>query len=361
MKLSRLRLFDFKNYEDSEFNFVDGLNLITGPNGSGKTNLLDAVYYLCLTQSMLSTPDSKIMRHGTEGFALRAAFSFQNGDEELFFSAQKGRRKSLTVNNLPYSKLSEHIGRFPCTAVLPYDTDLVRQSGEIRRKFFDSVLCQTDSGYLKLLIFYGKILKERNSLLKQFVERNYFDELLLGRYDDQLIETGGKIARLRADFCADFVPIFVRYYETIAEDRESAGLNYFSDGIKAGFAEIFRANRPKDRLLLRTGRGIHRDEYEFLIAGQAAGMFGSQGQQKSFVISLKLAEFDFIRQKKQLKPILLLDDIYDKLDEKRLEKLTNGITGGNFGQVFLSDARPDRLPEQAKNSTGGSKIFRLGL
>ncbi len=342
MLLKELYLLNFKNYTEKNWLFSPKLNLIVGENGTGKTNLLDAVYFLCLSKSAFGSTDQNLIRHGEMQSVLRGFFEKKGENFEIACGLQAGKTKILKCNKQTYSKIADHIGKFICVLIHPYDTDLIREGSEIRRKFFDQMICQVDSVYLEHLVSYNHVLKQRNSLLKQFAERHFFDQTLLEQYDSQVMELGKLIFEKRQFFVQKFVPEVLKQYQYIAESKESAHIEYESDWQEANWKINFTQARQKDLALQRTTVGVHKDDYAFQLDGFSVDKFGSQGQQKSFVIALKLAQFALMQRLTQEQPILLLDDIFDKLDANRIGKMIQMIENQCFGQVFVTDAQPQR-------------------
>lgn len=354
MHLEKINLLNFKNYGELALSFSPQVNCIVGNNGSGKTNLLDAIHYLSLTKSAFSLTDSQSIRHEADFFMVDGRFYNDDKQYQVTCSLKNGQRKIVLLDKKPYERISEHIGRFPVVLIAPDDTDLVRESGEIRRKFFDGMMSQLDAGYLADLIQYNVVLKQRNSLLKQFFERHYYDKELLETYSMQLLDLGRKLHQKRDVFVQEYIPVFRNHYQNLTESREEADLIYESELFEENFEYEFFYETRRDLQAQRTTKGIHKDDYVFEINRFAVRKFGSQGQQKSFVIALKLAQFDIIHKYKQLKPLLLLDDIFDKLDELRIGKLLQMISEQTFGQLFLTDARPERtrkIFEQVQTET----------
>jgi DNA replication and repair protein RecF len=313
-----------------------------GPNGSGKTSLLDAIHYLCLTKSAFSVLDGQNIRHHQDFFLVDGTFMEDSKKHQITVSLKAGGRKTVLHDKKAYERISEHIGRFPVVLIAPDDTDLVRDSGETRRKFFDNMLSQIDHAYLDNLIGYNNVLKQRNGLLKQFYERNYFDKELLETYNVQLLPLGKLIHARRDAFMREFVPVFRNHYGYLSESREEVDLIYESELFEENFEYEFAYATKRDLQLQRTTKGVHKDDFVFEIDRFALRKFGSQGQQKSFVIALKLAQFDAIQRAAGKKPLLLLDDIFDKLDDMRIHKLLEMISRDTFGQLFITDARPER-------------------
>lgn len=342
MYLDKIYLLQFKNYEEADISFSDKINVIVGENGSGKTNLLDAIYYLCLSKSAFQNLDNFNIFHEKEFFLIKGNIIENEKKHEITCSLQRGKKKILLVNKVPYEKMTEHIGRFPCILISPNDTELITDGSENRRKFFDGLISQTDSKYLEQLMIYSWALKQRNSTLKLFAEKKTFDPNWLEPYNKKIIEIGKFLAEKRQEIMFRFIPIFEKYYQILSRDQEKVNVFYETEALKDDFEQIFANNLEKDLFLQRTNKGIHKDDYKFVLGNFPINKFGSQGQQKSFVIALKLAQFTLSKELKNHSPILLLDDIFDKLDDKRMKKLLEIVSGNHFGQVFITDARSDR-------------------
>ena len=358
MFIKKINLINFKNYTETDISFSPQINIFTGSNGSGKTNLLDSIYCLSLTKSAFSSSESNSIKHAENFFSILGHFC----KGEKTFAVQydlTGQKKNFRLDKNPYEKLSAHIGAFPVVLVTPNDTDVIRDGSEERRKFFDAIISQLDNSYLSELIRYNTILKQRNSLLKQFAERNAIDKELIASYDFQLLKSGKTIYEKRKAFIDEFTPIFTKHYLNLSEEKECPTLVYESQQHKEDFEQKFLLNLTKDILLQRTGMGIHKDEYGFMLSGYPVKGYGSQGQQKSFVIALKLAHFDSIKKNKNLKPILLLDDIFDKLDDERIGKLMEMVAQDAFGQLFITDARPERTEKIFENIHAEIRIFKI--
>jgi DNA replication and repair protein RecF len=358
MFLKKINLINFKNYEEVDIDFSWQINIFTGPNGAGKTNLLDAIYALSLTKTAFNSLESNSIRHNKSYFSILGDFIKEEKDYAIQYDLT-GSKKNFRNNKQPYEKLSEHIGLFPVVLITPYDTDIIREGSEGRRKFFDGIISQLDNAYLSELIRYNHILKHRNSLLKQFAEQNKVDKELLDSFNFQLLKSGKAIYDKRKKFIGEFTPIFLKHYLNLTDEKELPKLVYESQAHKDDFEETFLANIKKDLILQRTGKGIHKDDYSFLLDDFPVKGYGSQGQQKSFVIALKLAHFDSIKNQKNLKPILLLDDIFDKLDEKRISKLMEMVAQETFGQLFITDARPERTKKIFEHIAGDIRIFHV--
>lgn len=325
-----------------QIGFSPEINCLVGNNGSGKTNLLDAVHYLCLTKSGFNAVDVQNIMHDHPFFGIQGDFDLGGKSLQIKCLLETGKKKQVILNGKPYEKMSDHIGLLPIVLIAPDDTQLIRGGSEERRKFFDGLLSQLDKNYLENLIRYHSFLKQRNALLKQFGENNRIDRLLLEPYDRELIGLSVIIAQSRTDFMQSYAPLLLHHYGNISENKEAVSIQYESDCLNEDFSLSFHSSLKKDLLLKRTNRGIHKDDYNFGIEGYPLKKFGSQGQQKSFLIALKLAQFHVFKEMKKTKPILLLDDIFDKLDDQRIKKMMELVANHEFGQLFITDARPER-------------------
>ncbi|MDJ1471179.1 DNA replication and repair protein RecF [Cytophagaceae bacterium DM2B3-1] len=365
MYLERIQLLNFKNHEELSLTLSPSVNGIVGINGSGKTSLLDAIYMLALTKSAFSQTDAQCIRHGAEFFMIDGVFKeIPSGEtsargQQVTCSLKIGSRKVVMLDKKAYERLSEHIGRFPVVLISPDDTDLIRDTSELRRKFFDNMLSQLDHKYLDTLMQYNSVMKHRNSLLKQFYERNYFDKDLLETFDTQLLPLGDVIHQKRHQFIQSFVPLVQKYYAFISESREEVDLIYESELFESSFKYDYSFAMKRDLQLQRTTKGVHKDDFVFEISRYALKKFGSQGQQKSFVIALKLAQFEILQKEKGSKPLLLLDDIFDKLDDLRINKLIEMITNQTFGQLFITDARPERSRQIFASLATDVRMFEI--
>ncbi|MGB0525002.1 MAG: DNA replication/repair protein RecF [Flammeovirgaceae bacterium] len=361
MHLQSIKLLNFKNYEEKNIAFSPHINCVVGENGVGKTNLLDAIHYLCLTRSAFNTIEQQNILHGAPFYMIQGMMEKQEKNFPIVCSYQQGKKKTFKVNQAEYEKFSEHIGRFPIVLVAPIDADLVREGSEVRRKFMDSVIAQTNKNYLSDLLSYTKSLKQRNALLKQFAERDYFDADLLSPYDGAIIQLSQKIGQVREAVIQELIPIFQKHYNSLVDHRETVEMIYKTKVLTDDFPSFFRTFQAKERILLRTMQGIHKDDYVFSIGNHPLKKFGSQGQQKSFIVALKLAQFEYMYQKLGEKPILLLDDIFDKLDDGRIAKLLQLLSQQQFGQVFITDARPERSEKLLDTLTVEVKIHQIEL
>jgi DNA replication and repair protein RecF len=360
MWLEKLHLTQFKNYEEGSFTFGERVNCLVGENGSGKTNLLDAIYFLALTKSAFQTQDPLTIRHQADYFVLDGTFQKGSRRTQITCSLQRGQRKVLMADKKNYERLSDHIGQFPVVLIAPDDTDLVRGLSEERRRFFDGVLAQLTPLYLDDYLQYNKLLTQRNGLLKLFAERNYLDEDMLETYNEPLIQLARRIYTHRRAFMDQYLPLFRKYYAYLSSEREPVDITYESEVADAAFDALFRRHRARDLHAQRTGKGVHKDEYKFEIGGVALKKFGSQGQQKSFVIALKLAQYELLADEKGTQPLLLLDDIFDKLDDRRIHKLIELIDTGFLGQVFITDARPERSHRILDHVQAEVRFFEIG-
>lgn len=341
MRLENLTLNNFRNYNNASIKFNADIVCIVGENGAGKTNLIDAIYYLMLTKSSLNSIDSQNIKHGEDYFFVKSKLLKEEKNYELLLAFEKNKKKVIKVNDSEYEKVSDHIGNFPVVMIAPDDVEIIIGGSELRRKFFDGTLAQIDSDYLDNLLGYQRILKQRNSALKQFAEKNKVDHALLDHYDERLVKFGSIIYQKRKEHLIEFKDDFEANYEILSEGKEKVEIIYQSD-MSNMEARHKNADRKKDILLQRTTWGIHKDDFDFLIDEQPVKKLASQGQRKSFLTALKLAQFDYIRKIKNFSPVLLLDDIFDKLDDKRINQLINLIDVHRFGQIFITDARENR-------------------
>lgn len=357
MYLEKLQLINFKNYAEEVVNFSSRINVLVGKNGSGKTNLLDAIHFLSMTRSAF-TSDSFCAKQGAPFFTVKGWFKTEKNTDEILCSLQAGSKKIIRDNGNDYQKLSDHIGKYPVVLIAPDDTELVKEGSESRRKFFDSIISQLDKIYLDALLQYNNALRQRNSLLKMFAESGSFDPIVIESYDRILIQSGELIFKKRQSFLEEFIPVFRKYYAFIVAD-ESTDLVHKSDLYKSEFLKGLNDNRQRDLYLQRTNFGIHKDDYQFVLENGDLKRLGSQGQQKSFIIALKLAQFEIMARQKNFKPILLLDDIFDKLDDFRIAKLLQLIRQDVLGQLFITDARPDRTATLLKDIKVSAATFKI--
>jgi len=357
MYLKQLSLINFKNYEDFEAQFSEKINCFVGNNGMGKTNLLDAIYYLSFCKSYFNTVDSQNIKHGESFFVLQGWFNKFEENIEVHCGLKRGQKKIFKKNKIEYERLSEHIGAFPLVMISPSDSELIYESSEVRRRFLDGIISQYDKVYLDKLINYTHVLKQRNALLKHFYETRTFDAESLDIWDEQLIIFGTVILQKRLQFLEQFIPLFNHYYQFISESKEEVALHYQNSLEENDFKTTLANALPRDRAVGYTTIGPHKDDLEFTIAGFSLKKFASQGQQKSYLLALKLAQFEFIKTQKKTKPLLLLDDIYDKLDEQRFTKLLDLVSSDDFGQVFITDTHPERIQVLLNSKHIDAKLF----
>jgi len=367
MTLDQLHLLFFKNYDEANLAFGPGINCFIGDNGSGKTNLLDAIYYLALTKSAFVSADAQSIKQGADFFVVKGKFSTPalEHPETIQVSMRTGQKKTITHDKQPYDRLADHIGRYPAVLISPYDTDLIRQSSEERRRYFDSLQSQLDHEFLELLIQYNGLLRQRNATLKQGNGSHGFDTLYLQALDDQLAPVGESLSGLRTEFLTRFIPVFQRHYAQLADGREQVVLEYKSQLTGQNFRHLLLANERRDVLLQRSTTGPHRDDFVFLMDGLPVKSYASQGQQKSFAIALKLAQFELLVSKPQpsgssaTKPLLLLDDIFDRLDDKRIARLLQLVADQTFGQVFLTDTNLARTDQALAGVSSDIRRFEV--
>lgn len=343
MWLQRLSLLNFKNYTEADIELSPAVNAFTGNNGAGKTNLLDAIHYLSLCKSYFNPIDGQQIKAGEEFFMVQGTFDKEGNPDVVSCALKRNQKKQFKRNKKEYSRLADHIGLFPLVMVSPNDVNLITGGSEDRRKFIDNVISQTDNSYLDELIVYNRFLTNRNALLKQIAETGRYDPALLEIYDHQLVNSGNSIFQKRKAFMERFVTIFNKHYAYLSDSAENVELVYESPLLTADFGELLRNNIERDRAIERTATGIHKDEVVFSIHGMQLKKFGSQGQQKSFLIALKLAQYTYLYQEKGFRPLLLLDDIFDKLDDMRTRKLMQMVSEEDFGQIFITDTSRDRI------------------
>ncbi|MEO5570836.1 MAG: DNA replication and repair protein RecF [Bacteroidia bacterium] len=343
MYLSSLQLLNFKNYADAQIDFSRGVNCLTGNNGSGKTNILDAVHYLSMCRSYFTATDYQNIKHDEGFFMVKGEFELNAMNESVLCSLKRDQKKQFKRNQKEYDRLNEHIGLLPVVMVAPVDQEIITEGSEVRRKFLDRIISQIDKIYLDDLISYNKILSHRNALLKNFAASGIYDSASLQVWDEQLVVVGEKIFKKRKKFIEDFLLLFLKFYQFIAGEAEVAAINYESQLEATDFSTVLKNALQKDRALQYSTAGIHKDDLNFTISGVSAKKFGSQGQQKSFVIALKLAHFATIKKHKNIKPVMMFDDLFDKLDDDRVSKILNMVHDDMFGQVFITDTHSGRL------------------
>ncbi len=359
MYLQKISLVNFKNIEAQTFSFEKKINCFVGNNGIGKTNVLDAIYYMSFAKSYFNPIAGQNIRHGEDFFMIEGDYLLNDRGEKIICSLKRGQKKVLKRNGKAYEKFSEHIGQLPLVIISPADRDLIVEGSETRRKFINGVISQQDKHYLKALIAYNKTVSQRNALLKYFAANRTFDALNLSVYNDQLIEYGTIIYEKRKAFLTDFTPIFNEKYQLISGGKEQVNLYYKSQLEETSLADLLEKNLEKDRMLQYTSVGIHKDDLSFEIDTFPIKKFGSQGQQKSYLIALKFAQFEFIKQQSNITPILLLDDIFDKLDESRVSQIIDLVNNDEFGQIFITDTHSERTENVLKQNNKAYQIFNL--
>jgi len=353
MYLSNLSLLNFKNISQADLELSNRVNCFLGDNGQGKTNLLDAIYHLSYTKSFFNSIDSQNVMFDESLYVIQGTVKNEQDEYKLYCGLKKGEKKIFKKNKKIYKKLADHIGFFPVVMITPYDINLILEGGETRRRFFDALIAQFDKNYLLELLQYNKLLKQRNAFLKT----NTSSSDLLEVYDDQMIEKAQSIHQSRKNFIDEFNPIFNKFYQDISSNKEVVDLDYQSALHENSMKELFTLNRTKDQLIGHTSSGIHRDDFLFSINRNPLKKFGSQGQQKTYLIALKLAKFEYIKLKKNVNPVLLLDDIFDKLDDHRVGYILNLIEKNNLGQTFITDTSKEKIPQILSNLNIESNLF----
>ncbi|WP_242085298.1 DNA replication/repair protein RecF [Aestuariivivens sediminis] len=359
MVLKSLSLVNYKNLGNKSFEFNTKINCIVGNNGIGKTNILDAIYHLSFGKSYFNPVATQNIKHGEDFFVIHGDYTKQNKPVKVVVSLKRGQKKIMKWNNKPYDKLSDHIGLLPLVIISPADRDLIIEGSDTRRKFIDSVISQSDKSYLSALIKYNKVLAQRNALLKYFALNHTFNPDTIAVYNEQLNQYGSVIFKKRHEFLKTFIPIFKVRYHTISNGHDDVDLIYNSDLFEKDLKVLLEQQIHKDKTLQYTSVGIHKDDLTFNIGEHPIKKFGSQGQQKSFLIALKLAQFDFIKMHNGTNPILLLDDIFDKLDEHRVAQIVKLVGEDSFGQIFISDTHAERTESIVKQAHQSYEIFKL--
>ena len=359
MHLSELSFINFKNYREGNFQFSSGVNCFTGHNGAGKTNILDAIHYLCLCKSFFNSIDSQSVYHDEPFFVIEGNFEVSEESENVYCGFKKNHKKQFKRNQKEYQRLADHIGIFPLVMISPSDQQLILDGSEERRKFIDSAISQVDNHYLDDLIYYNKVLQNRNALLKKMAENPSYDEGVLEVFNLQLAEYAEKIYAKRKQFIDEFIPLFNDLYKSISSGMEEVSISYESQLNENEILDLLTKNSRKDIITQRSNYGTHKDDLEFKLADHPLKKFGSQGQQKSYLIALKLAHYTYLQQKKGYKPLLLLDDIFDKLDEARIKKLLAMVSDEAFGQIFITDTDYARVEKIFQEIGVEARIFEI--
>jgi DNA replication and repair protein RecF len=359
MHLENLRLINFKNYQDESFDFTSEINCFVGDNGVGKTNVLDAIHYLSLTKGFLNTTDLQAIRHHEDFLSVIGKVRKEPHEFKIKCQLKKGEKKVISLNGNVYDRISDHIGEFPIVLIAPNDTEIIQGSNDVRRRFFDGFLSQLDRQYLEYLIRYNHALRQRNYLSKYAESKYQMDPDLIEPYDQIMVALGKKIFYRRKEFLDNLIQPLQIHYDHISDNKEHVAIHYRSDLDTEDFSLDFKRALRNDLVAGRTNLGIHKDEYRIDMDGYLVKKFGSQGQQKSLIVALKLTQFDILRAANGFKPILLMDDIFDKLDEHRIDKIMSLVAGHTFGQIFLTDARPERTHSILKNVQSDQKVFTI--
>lgn len=359
MHLKSLQLINFKNYEAVEIQLGEGINCFVGSNGSGKTNILDAVHYLSMCKSYLNSIDRQNIRFEQSFFSIIGNFQKEEKEYSIHCAIKSGAKKVFKQNKKEYEKLSEHIGLFPTVMISPYDKDLISEGSEVRRKWLDGILSQCDRSYLTDIQLYIKVIAQRNALLKHMYDNGLFERESMDVWNHQLTVVGNRIHKRRSEFLEEFIPVFQKHYNQIGQSTEEVTLEYRSQLNEASFAELFQQYERKDTYTQYTNAGTHKDDLLFLIKGHPVKKFGSQGQQKSYVIALRLAQYEWLKRHLKIAPILLLDDIFDKLDHQRVQRLMDLVSTDFFGQVLVTDTDESRIRATFSDNKLQGQVFQI--
>jgi len=359
MILRQLSIVNYKNIAQADLSFSPKLNCLIGQNGEGKTNLLDAIHFLALSKSSTTSLDSACIRHGEDFCVLQGQFERENGDgEEIYMGMRRGQKKQLKRGKKAYRRISEHIGLVPIVMVSPLDSLLIMGGSEERRRFLDVIISQTDRTYLDALVAYNKALAQRNAMLKQ--EEPAPEVELLALWEEEMARYGTIIYEARARFIEAFEPVFQEIYARVSQQREQVGLAYTSHAQRGPLLEVIQRDRAKDLAVGYSLHGVHRDDLEMTLGGFPIKREGSQGQNKTYLIALKLAQFDFLRRTgSNTAPLLLLDDIFDKLDAERVEQIVHLVSGDDYGQIFVTDTNRDHLDQILSRMESDYRLFHV--
>ena len=360
MQLRRLSLTNYKNQKAFELDFESPINAFVGNNGVGKTNLLDAIYHLALGKSYFNPIATQNIHFGADFFVLEGRFIKRDEEEKIICSFKRGGKKVIKRNGKAYDKIAEHIGLIPLVIISPSDQDLIAAGSSVRRKFMDGIIGQTDTTYLDALLQYHRVVDQRNSLLKFFAANQQFDPTALEAYDQQLLQLSSPLCKTRKSFMEAFTPVFEKRYKQISNAQESVEIHYQTQLDEKPLADLLQEALSRDRALQFSSVGLHKDDLEFRLGKQPVKKFGSQGQQKSFLIALKLAQFDYMQQQQGVPPIVLLDDIFDKLDQERVARIVHLLGAADFGQIFISDTHAERTEKALQSSAMNYELFSLG-
>ena len=359
MFLKELSLTNYKNFESLKFSFDTKIICFVGLNGVGKTNILDSIYHLSYTKSYFNPIPSQNIKHGETFFFISGRYMINDKEENILVSLKKGDKKIIKRNNKLYKKFSDHIGKIPLVLISPDDRNLIIEGSETRRKFIDGIISQTDKEYLNNLIDYNKTLKQRNALLKMFYDNSVNIIKTIDIYDRQLSSDAQKIYDKRREFLNEFIPIFKSRYKELSNDKENVEIKHSSDiSPDQNLYKLLKNSLEKDLRFQYTTKGIHKDDLSLSLDNFPIKKYGSQGQQKTFLIAMKLAQFDYL-SKLDSKPILLLDDIFDKLDDTRVKQIINLVNQEKFNQIFISDTNKTRSENIIKKVNKSYKIFEI--
>lgn len=356
MRLNSISILNYKNIAQADLDFTAKINCFVGNNGMGKTNLLDAIYYLSFCKSHSNSIDNQNIKHDADFLMIQGKYELRENVEDIYCGIKRRQKKQFKRNKKEYSRLTDHIGLLPLVLISPNDDGLIADGSDERRKFVDGVISQYNNQYLNALMKYNHALKQRNALLK---DETMMDATLFEIWEEQMVLHGNYIFSERKQFVERFIPMFQQIYSFISEDKEKVGLVYKSQLDEANLAEKLLKNRERDRIIGFSMNGIHKDELEMSLADHPMKRVGSQGQNKTYLISLKLAQFNFLKQTHGVNPILLLDDIFDKLDEKRVTKIVELVAGDEFGQIFISDTNSKHWEEILPKINQSSQIFEV--
>lgn len=357
MYLQKLHIINYRNIAQADVELSPRLNCFVGHNGAGKTNMLDAVYYLSFCKSHFGAIDSQNVRHGEPFFVVQGHYSRLDAEEDIYCGVKRGQKKQFKRNKKDYQRLADHIGLLPLVIIEPMDELLIADGAEERRRYADSVISQCDKNYLDTLVSYNRLLQQRNALLKQMQDSPNANPALLDVFDVRLADLGRLIYERRAAFVDWLRPMLTSGYARLSSEAEEVGINYVSGLQRYDLYEGLVESRPRDLVLGYTSRGIHKDDIEFSLSGYPIRRFGSQGQRKSFVIALKLAQYHYLTEHNGLKPILLLDDVFDKLDKLRGDNLISLVAGDEFEQIFITDTNRDRLKMVLSQTHNDYRVF----
>lgn len=354
-----LELTHFKNHRASSWQFNPKVNIISGNNGNGKTNVLDALHYLSLTKSYLNTNDSQNITHGESMALLKAKLARKGSEHVLDLGLKKGQKKKVRLDGKEIDRLADHVGYMPVVMITPMDRDLIIDAAETRRKLMDTTVSQNDKHYLNALMAYNRALTQRNTTLKYFASNRTYDGEMIGLYNEQLAHNASIIFEARKAFASELLPLLTHYYHLLSGGKETVGVRYKSALHESSMTHLLTENESKDRILQYTSSGTHRDDLVFHLGEHPIKRVGSQGQQKSFLIALKLAQFEITKRHLGMPPLLLLDDIFDKLDEGRVANLLSLVHTEEFGQIFITDTHPERMLELSENLQLNHSTFEI--